>query len=190
MPEVSDAVTLGGAYKESDSHVPDPTDAYGTLDTSGTAGSAHGSIESVTPIFEVAKAQEAIVAAKALDPNDDSVPASLVVLPQGMVIAEDGAQAARERVAQVGKNAAENPVEVGGLSPAQKQAAETTGEAGAAQAEGQQESAGAGSTGAVDTSRQTGETPEPVTPTPAAPVNSPTSAAAKQAARNKAGDSN
>src|SRR5881398_659728 len=115
MPEVSDAVTVGGAYKESDDFIPDPTDAFGTLDTSGTAGAAHGKVEAVTPIFDVARAQDKITAARALDPNDDGVHESLVVLPQGMVIAEDGAEEARQRV----KDQAENlePVQVGGPNP-------------------------------------------------------------------------
>lgn len=113
-------------YKESDDFVPDPTDAFGTLDTSATAGAAHGRVEAVTPIFEVAKKQDAIAAAKALDPDDDSVPASLVVLPEGMVVREAGTQEAADRVKAAGKNAKENPVEVGGPNPFQEEAAEST----------------------------------------------------------------
>ena len=155
MPEVQDAVTVGGAYKESDDFVPSPTDVFGTLDTSNTAGAADSRIETVTPIHEVAKAQDAIVAAKALDPDDDSVDSSLVVLPQGLVISESGEQEARERVQTVGQKAAESPVEIGGPNPFQKQAAES-GEKAAETAEAQQENEGAGSsTPSTDVSRQT-----------------------------------
>jgi hypothetical protein len=153
-------VTVGGAYKESDEHVPDPTDQFGTLDTSATAGSAHGQVDAVTPIFDVAKAQDKLTAAKALDPNDDSVDASLVVLPQGMVIAEDGAQAARDRVTNAAQNL--DPVEIGGPNAYQQKAAESGEEAGAeAQAEQANQSGSAG-TGADtnDTARQTNETPK------------------------------
>lgn len=155
MPEVTDAVTVGGAYKEDDDFVPNPTDAFGTLDTSATAGAAHGAVEAVTPIFEVAKAQEAIVAAKALDPEDDSVPASMVILPDSDRSFED----AKKAVEAAAKAAEENPVEVGGLNPFQRQAAETTGEEGQEQAQEQQqsqaESAGSAST-STDTARQKG----------------------------------
>src|ERR1700745_375263 len=82
------AVKLGGAYKENDDHVPNPTDQFGTVDTSGTAGTAHARIEEVSPIFEVAKAQDMVTAARALDPEDTDVPESLVVLPQGTQIVE------------------------------------------------------------------------------------------------------
>lgn len=146
-------VTVGGAYKESDDHVPDATDQFGTLDTSATAGSAHGQVDAVTPIFDVAKAQDALTAKRALDPNDSGVDASLVVLPQGMVIAEDGAAEARKRI----EDAEVKPVEVGGPNAYQEAAAES-GDAAAADAEAQQENTGAGTTGSTDTSRQTNTT--------------------------------
>lgn len=132
----SSVVTVGGAYKESDDFVPDPTDAFGTLDTSQTAGSAHGKVEAVTPIFEIAKAQNAVTAARALDPNDTEVDSSLVTLPQGMVISESGEQEARDRVAATADTAKSEPVVVGGPNPFQRAAAESGAEAGqAAQAE-------------------------------------------------------
>lgn len=176
MPEVQDAVTVGGAYKESDDHVPSPTDVYGTLDTSATAGAADSRIETVTPIHEVAKAQDAIVAAKALDPDDDSVDSSLVVLPQGMIISESGEGEAKERVSSLGQKASESPVEIGGLSPFQKQAAEG-GDEGAETAEAQQESAGAGNGSAsTDTARQTNQSTGGVQSAPAKAGNDTTKA--------------
>ena len=45
-------------YVENPNHVPNPTDMYGTLETSGTGGAAQGRIEEVTPIFDVAKAAD------------------------------------------------------------------------------------------------------------------------------------
>jgi predicted dinucleotide-binding enzyme len=139
------AVKIGGAYREEDeSFVPDPTHQYGTVDTSGTAGVADSRIEEVTPIFEVAKAQDRIMAARALDPDDPDVPESLVVLPQGTTIVQGDPEAARERVRSLAEEAMANPIEVGGPSLAQRQAAES-GEEGSKKAETQRRSQGAGS---------------------------------------------
>jgi hypothetical protein len=69
------------AYKESDDHVPDATNQYGTVDTSGTAGTAHARLEEVTNVFDEARKQDLETAVRALDPKDDEVSSALVVLP-------------------------------------------------------------------------------------------------------------
>lgn len=132
-------------YKESDTHVPNPTMQYGTLDTSGTAGAAHSKLEGITPIFEVAKAQNAIIAAAALDPDQPDVPEYLVTMPPGQNLVPVDTEAIKQGVIEKGKAAEENPVVPGGPSPFQQQAAEE-GPAAAATAQAQQADQGAGGT--------------------------------------------
>lgn len=116
------AVQMGGAYMESDDHVPDPTHQFGTVDTSGTAGTAHSRIEETTAIFDVAKQHDLVTAARALDPDDTDVSSSLVVLPGDLRDMEE----AKEAVRAAAENALANPVEVGGPTLAQREAAEST----------------------------------------------------------------
>jgi hypothetical protein len=73
-------------YRESEDFVPNPADQTGTVDTSGTGGMANSRIEEVTPIFDLANKQDRITAARALDPDDDEVTRSHVVMPTGQVI--------------------------------------------------------------------------------------------------------
>lgn len=74
--------TNAAPYSESDDFVPDPTAAFGTLDTSGTAGGDNESVDSITPVFDAARAKDLAYAAAALDPDDDSnTDTSSVVLP-------------------------------------------------------------------------------------------------------------
>ena len=124
MPEVSDAVAVGEApYSESQSFVPNPTDVVGTLDTSATAGAAHGRIESVTPVFDIAKRENALVAARAVDPDDDSVSISAVTLPGGEMNREEAITLLKEKAATA------KPVVLGGPNEFQEQAAEDTSSA-------------------------------------------------------------
>lgn len=114
-------------YVENENHVPDPFFQSGNVDTSDTSGTANNSVNEISPIFEIARRQNLRTAARALDPNDPSVPAELVVLPQSTVTVSGSARTAdegREAVVNAVKAAAEKPVEVGGLSPAQQLAAE------------------------------------------------------------------
>lgn len=114
-------------YRESEDHVPDPFFQSGNLDTSDTAGTANNSVREISPIFDVARVQNLRTAARALDPEDDGVPAELVTLPQGQVTVMGTTKSAdegRDDVVNAVLRAAENPPEVGGLSPAQKVAAE------------------------------------------------------------------
>lgn len=114
-------------YRERDDYVPNPFFQSGQVDTTDTAGTANNSIREVSPIFDVARAQNLRNAARALDPNDDGVPAELVVLPQGTVTVQGTTKTAdegREEIVNAVKATAENPVEIGGLTPSQRLAAE------------------------------------------------------------------
>lgn len=142
-------------YVENPDFVPDPTHQYGTLDTSGTGGGAHQRLEEITPIFEVAKKQDLVTAARALDPDDDSVPESLVVLPQGQPMSVVDEDAVKERVRSAAQNAVANPVEVPGPTPAQRQAQET-GNEGRQTAQAQQESQGASTGGDPEGTKRQG----------------------------------
>lgn len=125
MSDTNPVVETAEAYKESDEHVPSPTDQYGTLDTSGTAGTAHSRLEEVTPVFDVAKKADLATAARALDPNDDSVPASLVVLPEGQQLVAGDPEGARKRIENAAAAASKEPVVLGGKTLAQEEAAES-----------------------------------------------------------------
>lgn len=134
------AIKMSGAYSEdNEDHIPDPTYQFGTVDTSGTAGMADSRIEEVTPIFDVAKQQDLVTAARALDPEDDEVSASMVVLPGDMRDQET----ARDAVVMAAEKALKEPVEVGGPTAAQRQAAEE-GPKAESKAKSQQQSQGAG----------------------------------------------
>jgi hypothetical protein len=110
--------TQAAPYTEdNDEFVPDATDAMGTLDTSGTAGGEHENINSVTPVFEAARANDLQYAAAALDPNDDSVNDPGAVVNEGAAVTvttaggrtpEAGEQAVKDAAAAY----EENPVEV------------------------------------------------------------------------------
>lgn len=144
--ELSDALEapafVFAGYRESEDHVPDPFFQSGNLDTSDTAGSANNSIKEISPIFDVARVQNMRTAARALDPEDDGVPAELVTLPQGQVTVMGTTKTAdegRDDVINAVLKAAENPPEVGGMSPAQKIAAEDASEKEDGKAEGKNE---------------------------------------------------
>lgn len=121
MAETNSAVKVGGAYKESDDHVPNPTDLYDQFNTSGTG--SHHVIEDVSPIFDVAKRESKILSGRALDPNDPT-PESHVVLPEGQRLITEDLDKVRDRLKKEAKEAEKNPVEVGGPSPSQRLAAE------------------------------------------------------------------
>lgn len=109
-------------YVENEDFVPNPTDQFGTLDTSGTAGAAHSRIEEVSPVFAVADQQNALAAAKAIDPDDDSVPASAVVLPDDKGRSRDEAvKAVKERAKKAEKD---GDLTQNRVTPAQAEAAE------------------------------------------------------------------
>lgn len=127
--ETETVTTEGGGYVENPDHVPNPTDAYGTLDTTGTGGGAHAKIEEITPIFDVAKSQDLATAARALDPDDPDVHASLVTLPDGQRIVPVDPEAAADRVRAAAEAATAEPVDLSSsrMTPAKEAAAEETG---------------------------------------------------------------
>lgn len=159
MSDLTEAqVEVVAPYKENDDFLPNPTDQFGTLDSSGTAGSAHANIKEVTPIFKIADAKDAITAARALDPDDDGVPSSAVIMPQGqnMVVVDEEAIKAKivARAEALGDD-----LTIGGPTAAQKEAAEE-GDKGATRAQSQQENQSGSASGhasGTDTARQTGK---------------------------------
>lgn len=128
-PNEADAVDTspgGGVYSESDEHVPDATDATGTLDTSGTAGAEDSKVENTTPVFEAARAQDLQHAALAVDPDHPEVPESDVVLPEEDKTADE----AREDVTEAAEAYREDPVKVQdpSITNAQENAEQVQGE--------------------------------------------------------------
>jgi len=136
------SIRMGGNYKESDDHIPDPTHQFGTVDTSGTAGMADSRIEEVTPIFDVAKQQDLVMAARALDPEDTDVSSSQVILPGDLRDQET----AKEEVRRQAEALLAEPIEVGGPTAAQRAAAEE-GPQAEEKAKAQRQSQGAGKAG-------------------------------------------
>lgn len=140
-PEVdTDApvVEFVGYSENNPNHKPDPFFQTGTLDTSDTGGTAQNSIRDVSPVFDIARAQNLQAAARALDP-DDPTPAELVILPQGEVTVTGTAKTAeegREDVFREVRKLQEHPVEVGGRTRSQEEAAEDTSEESSLDAEG------------------------------------------------------
>ena len=116
-------------YVEDENFIPEPTAQFGTLDTSGTAGSAHAKIEEISPVFEVADKQNAEMAARALDPEDTEVPASLVVLPEDGISRDEAIENVKARAEAL----ADKDVSLSSsrLTPAQEEAAQSGEEAGA-----------------------------------------------------------
>lgn len=118
---LGDLVTMVG-YSEDENHRPDPMFQYGTVDTSDTSGGAQSRIQEVSPVFDVARAQNLETAARALDPKDPT-PSELVVLPAEANTAEIATDRLHAAVAEL----KDNPVEIGGLTREQKLAAEGEG---------------------------------------------------------------
>lgn len=104
-------------YREREDYVPDPTSQYGTLNTTGVAGDLANNVNEVSPVFAEARANNLLAARDALDPSSD-VPAELVAVPEGQTADE-----AREQIEKAISDVEANPVQVGGLTPAQKEAA-------------------------------------------------------------------
>lgn len=141
-PEVdteAPVVKFVGYSEDNPNHKPDPFFQTGTLDTSDTGGTAQNSIRDVSPVFDIARAQNLQAAAKALDPDDESVPSELVILPQGEVTVTGTTKTAdegREDVFREVRKLQDHPVEVGGLTQSQQAAAEDTSDSSSLDAEG------------------------------------------------------
>lgn len=143
--------TQAAPYTESEGHVPDPTATYGTLDTSGTAGGQHESIENVSPVFEAARALDLQTAARALDPEDKDVDASLVSTTSAVTVVAGDPEADKRRVLEAAAAYKDEPVALQdpSLTESQEQAEhldEVGGDQVAAEVEAEQRGAsGAGS---------------------------------------------
>jgi len=124
-------VTKLVGYFEREDYVPDPFAVRGNVDTTDTAGTVPD-VREVSHVFDEARARNMQVAARALDPNDTTVPEELVTLPQGQVTVVGTTKTAdegRDDVVRAVNAIAESPVEIGGLTPAQQLAAEETPDA-------------------------------------------------------------
>lgn len=137
-------IKVGGAYQESEDHVPNPTDMVAQYNTSGLG--AHQRIEEVAPIFEVDKVKTAQEALAALDPKNDAVSSDRVLLPNAV----DDNEVAKKNLTEVAKGRVKQGVVVGGPTPAEREA-ELEGDEGAeAAAEQERSNAAANSTGNRD----------------------------------------
>lgn len=119
-------VTKLVGYFEREDYVPDPFAQRTQLDTTDTSGTVPD-VREISHVFEEARARNMQVAARALNPDDPTVSEDLVTLPQGQVTVTGTVKTAdegRQDVVRAVQNYAENPVEIGGLTPAQQAAAE------------------------------------------------------------------
>lgn len=127
MPPQDQPPVVVEGYKESDDFVPRLSDHHGTFDTSGTSGAAHQQMDTVSPIFEVGRKEAAILADRALDPNDDGVDSSLVSTPAdyASTIMPHDPEKTREDIKAKADAARENPVVIGGPLKFAREAAES-----------------------------------------------------------------
>lgn len=120
----AERIKVGTRYSERDDWVPSPFHQYGTVDTSDTAGVANNSVQDVSPVFAYAKVRNLETAARALDPKDPT-PEELVVLPVGTVTVSGTAKTAdagRDDVHNALSALADEPFELGGPLPAEREA--------------------------------------------------------------------
>lgn len=92
-------------YKEeNEAFIPNPTDAAGTVETTGIPGTG---VDDVSPVFEQSRVRSAVTAKRALDPEDNEVDQSLVILPQS----NTGEQERKDAIERINKAAeqAEGP---------------------------------------------------------------------------------
>lgn len=146
----SSPIQVGGAYSEDKDFVPNPTDMVAQFNTSGLG--AHGRIEEVSPIFEVDKVKTAAEITAALDPDNDTVPSSRVLLPN----LTDDNDVAREEILEAAEARLDKGVVIGGPTPAQREA-ELEGDEGVlAAVEQERSNVAANSTGNRDAGRHEG----------------------------------
>lgn len=134
-------IKVGGAYVENEDFVPNPTDMRAQFNTSGTG--AHGKIEEVAPVFEVDKVKTAQEILAALDDDNEHVDSSRVLLPEGL----DDNETAKKRLTQVAEARVKQGVEIGGPTPAQREAELEGDEGTLAAVEQERGNAAANSTG-------------------------------------------
>jgi hypothetical protein len=87
---------------------------------------ANSRIEEVTPIFELANKQDRITAARALDPDDDEVTRSHVVMPTGQVFEALDKDEIIDQARRAATKVVDEDVVMGGPTASQKAAAEDT----------------------------------------------------------------
>lgn len=124
------ATTDGAPYVENPDFVPDPTNVYGTYNTSGTG--AHEDPNVVSPLYAADRKAVAQQIVSALDPEDQTVDEGTVLFPapQANVTIQDDNGAAKQALREKAQAVLdEGPVVVGGPAPAEQAAAES-GEAG------------------------------------------------------------
>lgn len=137
-------IKVGGAYKESDDHVPNPTDMVAQFNTSGLG--AHGRIEEVAPVFEVDKVKTAQEILGAFDPKNDAVKSDRVLLPEAL----DDNETAKKNLTEAAEARVKQGVVVGGPTPAEREAELEGDEGSEAAAEQERQNAAANSTGNRD----------------------------------------
>lgn len=143
-------VQVGGAYVEDPDFVPNPTDMVAQYNTSGLG--AHGKIEEVSPIFEVDKVKTAQEIVAALDPDNDNVDSSRVILPN----LTDDNDVAREEILDAAERRLNKGVVIGGPTPAESQGALEGDEGTLAAVETERSNAAANSTGNRDAGQHEG----------------------------------
>lgn len=111
-------VVVAGPYKESDTHVPSPTDMTGTLNTTGVGGPQN--LAAVAPAVEIDKQK---VARDIVNGDADVMYAGST---EDHAPSEEDQQSSLEEVAQ--KRLDEGPVELGGPTEAEEKAGETKDE--------------------------------------------------------------
>ena len=177
-------ITVGGAYKESDSHVPNPTDMVAQFNTEGVG--AHGKIEEVSPIFEVDKVKTAQEIVGALDPDNDAVDSDRVLLPN----VEQDNEVAKENLLAVAEKRVEKGVEIGGPTPAEREAALEGEEGEQAAVETERGNAASNSTGNREAGQHTDAAGAPVATGTSDDKAADDNKAAKKTAAKKTASSN
>jgi hypothetical protein len=130
-------VVVGGAYKERDDFVPNPTDMYGTFNTHGVG--AHHDPATVSPIFEADRVRAAQGVIDALDPENPTPSDRVLFAAPVPVLAADN-EAEKEELLKAAQARVDQGVVIGGPSEAEKKAA-LSGQEGADAAAAQQHAA-------------------------------------------------
>lgn len=109
-------------YCEDPNWVPSPYHQFGTVHTAGTAGDdVHGSVDEVSPAFQIGRVRNLIHAARALDPHDPTPPDNVVLPGQD----HRDESVARDEVFALARQHIAEPVELG-MTNARRRAAEAT----------------------------------------------------------------
>lgn len=107
-------------YKESDDHVPNPLYQTGVVDTTGTTGDLGSRIDTISPIFQQARADAFGGAVEALDDPDINEDEKIVFHDEDETPSREEQEQRIRDAAEEAKAAADS-----GLNPAQAEAAKT-----------------------------------------------------------------